>query len=59
MKILISKRFLSGITKVPRLTVKKVWPDISQGFMEDYKAIKGDWEKVGKEIREAGNGLSD
>lgn len=51
----ISSRFLDGFARAFDVySSKRRFPDLSYDpMMEDYKALKGDWEIVGKEIKEA------
>lgn len=52
MKALISKSFLRGYIRVIDIYSKKNWPDISRDRKRDYEALRGDWENVGRFIRE-------
>ena len=56
MKALISKSFLRGYIRVIDIYSKKNWPDISRDRKRDYEALRGDWENVGRFIRE-GTGI--
>jgi hypothetical protein len=55
MKIALSKSFLKGFTKTINLAGSKDWPDVSEGTMKDYWAIRRDWENVGSTIQEECN----
>lgn len=52
MKALISKSFLRGYIRVIDIYSKKNWPDLSRDRKRDYEALRGDWENVGRLIRE-------
>ena len=52
MKTTISKSFLDGYIKSLNLGGTKEWPDLSEDRMKDYKALRSDWDNVGKSIRE-------
>ena len=53
MKITISKSFLRGYIRVLDIYGQKNWPDISNDRQRDYEKLRGDWENVGKYIRES------
>ena len=53
MKILISKSFLRGYIRVADLYGTKTWPDLSKDRERDYEELRGDWENVGRFIRES------
>ncbi len=52
MRISISESFLRGYIKVIDIYGTKEWPDLSRDRQRDYEKIRGDWEDVGKFIRE-------
>lgn len=47
----ISKAFCRGYSRATDLTGTKKWPDISNNKTKDYKALRSDWENVGRAIR--------
>lgn len=51
MKSIISKRFLWGFARALGLNGTKEWPDLSDDKLKDYRALRSDWENVGKSIR--------
>lgn len=52
MKIKFNESFIHGFVRVLDLGGTKDWPDISNDKVKDYKAIRSDWENVGRIIRE-------
>lgn len=55
MKTKTSTSFLKGFCKGLNLFGTKEWPKLSDGRMDDYEAIRSDWENVGRAIeRETG-----
>lgn len=52
MKIKFSESFIHGFVRVLDLGGTKDWPKVSDDKYADYKAIRGDWENVGRIIRE-------
>jgi hypothetical protein len=53
MKISVSKSFLRGCIRVIDIYGTKTWPDLSKDRKRDYEELRGDWENVGKFIRES------
>lgn len=53
MKKIISNHFIFGYSRALDLKGIKKWPNLSDDKKKDYEAIKGDWENVGKELRES------
>ena len=52
MKTRISKSFLRGVRRTFDLYgTTKEWPDLSNSKQKDYRALRGDWDNVGKTIR--------
>lgn len=51
MKISISKSFIEGFSRALDLNGTKEWPKLSNSMCADYKAIRSDWDNVGKAIR--------
>lgn len=55
MNTKVSANFTRGSAKVLDLFGTKNWPKLSDGKRADYKAIRSDWENVGRTIeRESG-----
>lgn len=57
MKTVMSKSFLRGYTRALNLHGTKEWPNLSDDKMKDYKALRSDWENVGKSIRRETRGF--
>lgn len=56
MMFKFSERFIHGFVRALDLSGTKEWPQITDGRRADYEAIRGDWENVGRTIRnEAGS----
>ncbi len=53
MRAKISESFIKGFGKALNLGGTKEWPDIDNNETKDYEALRGDWEYVGKYIRES------
>ena len=53
MRIRISKSFLRGYIRVIDFCGTKTWPDLSRDRERDYEKLRGDWEDVGRFIRES------
>lgn len=51
MKISFSRSFIEGFSRALDLNGTKEWPKLSDGMRTDYKAIRSDWDNVGKTIR--------
>lgn len=51
MRICISKGFLKGYFRVLDLSGTKHWPEISNDKIKDYRALRSDWENVGRNIQ--------
>lgn len=56
MKAKISTSFTKGFSRALNLAGTKTWPKLPNSKKADYKAIRSDWENVGRSIaRETGN----
>lgn len=51
MKIKISVNFTKGFSRALDLSGTKQWPNLSNGRIADYEALRSDWENVGQTIK--------
>jgi hypothetical protein len=49
------RTFWDGVASVFDLSGKPLIsiPDLDSGFLQDYEALKGDWENIGLDLRHA------
>lgn len=50
MKSMMSRSFFKGFSRTTDIIGTKEWPNISNGMMRDYLALRKDWEDVGNSI---------
>ena len=53
MKNMVIRSFLRGFVRSIDVSGTKEWPNISNSMVDDYLAIRRDWENVGNTIERA------